>query len=78
MLWLNLDVLKGTSEQVAVGEQSGAGGTASATASASRKNARPAKRWGQAAVHANNRLYIIGGYEGRFNQTLKFDDKLHY
>ena len=54
MLWLNLDVLKGTPEDHI--EQNSL---------TSRKNAKPAKRWGQAAVHANNRLYIIGGYEGK-------------
>ena len=28
------------------------------------RSVKPPKRWGQASVHANNRLYIIGGYEG--------------
>lgn len=32
--------------------------------SAARKEPEPQKRWGQAAVTAANKLYIIGGYEG--------------
>jgi hypothetical protein len=32
-------------------------------------NTKPTNRWGQACVNANNRLYIIGGYEGNYSLT---------
>jgi hypothetical protein len=74
MYWLNLDTLlsAGTSEdQNYSADNHGDPASHSSNhqqvpGNTSRKAPlRPAKRWGQASVAAHNKLYIIGGYEGK-------------
>jgi len=50
MYWLNVDQLKGSVDCPSPNLAS---------------NSQPQPRWGQTCVSANNRIYIIGGYEGK-------------
>jgi hypothetical protein len=63
MFWLNLDQVLGIENNNSPADSSSNQNSQSSQADLS--NPKPAKRWGQASVTAYNRLYIIGGYEGK-------------
>lgn len=62
MHWLSLDTYLNNSEPASPRQQDQR--PRNMQNSSGPQEMRPQKRWGQAAVSAHNRLYIIGGYEG--------------